>query len=104
MGCETGVVGALVSGGSRPGADAFGSLTCVVTFEGAWPSGNNVYAARSCGAEVSGLKYPPGPTAITTNCFCVCFPQYVMGVACPLVSSWVTQSSLPVFESNARKR
>src|SRR5205809_7673419 len=68
------------------------------------PLGKSVYAASTVGAEVPVPKRTAGPTAITTNCFPVFFPRYVSGVAYPLASSLVTQSSLPVCASNARKR
>src|SRR2546427_11582282 len=105
MGCVTALAGALMSWGSRPGpAEIVLGWAWGLIFTGPCPFGNRAYAARTVGAVVAGLKYPPGPTAITTNCFFVFFPRYVIGVACALDSSLSTQSSFPVRASNARKR
>src|SRR5438094_10396566 len=46
---------------------------------------------------------PPPAAAMTTYC-APSLPMYVIGVALPLAGSSVTQSSLPVFASNARNR
>src|SRR5438552_69798 len=64
-------------------------------------------AARVSDASIgtsSVARRPLPPAAITTICLCVRFPRNVMGVAWPLASRRITQSSLPVFESKARKR
>src|SRR5579859_896197 len=55
-------------------------------------------------SEYTLLYLFPPPAAITTYCLPLFRPTKVMGVACALAGSFVTQSSLPVSLSNARNR
>src|SRR5262245_42931989 len=52
---------------------------------------------------VSGSVMPPPPDPVIAT-YCLPLASYVIGTAIALLSSFVTQSSFPVFASNARNR